>query len=250
MPKLGGKVALVTGAGSGLGQGIAEAFIREGARVAVNDIDKNRTHATVDRLIELGGEALGVPGDVADEAMVKKMVDETLRKFGRIDILVNNAATNIAQEPCLAIDEGKFDKMVEINVKAALRLVRLTVPKMIERKRGSVINIVSIAGLRPQPGGLLYSFTKAGLIMMTRNWAQEFGPHGVRVNAIAPGLIQTDFSEFFWKDEQYRRRLEKTQPIPRIGQPEEIGGIALYLASDEASFVTGQVFVIDGGATL
>ena len=118
------------------------------------------------------------------------------------------------------------------------------------RKTGSVINIVSIAGLRPQPGGLLYSFTKAGLIMMTRNWAQEFSPHGVRVNAIAPGLIQTDFSEFFWKDEQYRRRIEKTQPIPRIGRPEEIGGIALYLASSEASFVTGQVFVIDGGATI
>jgi NAD(P)-dependent dehydrogenase (short-subunit alcohol dehydrogenase family) len=143
-----------------------------------------------------------------------------------------------------------LDKMVEINVKSALRLVRLTVPGMIARKTGgSVINIASIAGLEPQPGGLLYSFTKAGLIMMTRSWAREFGPHGVRVNAIAPGLVQTDFSEFFWKNEQHRAHVEATQPIPRIGRPEEIGYAALYLASDEASFVTGQVYVLDGGAT-
>jgi len=121
---------------------------------------------------------------------------------------------------------------------------------MIERKSGgSIINIASIAGLRPQPGGLLYSFTKAGLLMMTRSWAQEFGPHNIRVNAIAPGLIQTDFSEFFWKDETRRERYEKGSPLQRIGQPEEIAGMALYLASDEASFVTGQVLVVDGGVT-
>jgi NAD(P)-dependent dehydrogenase (short-subunit alcohol dehydrogenase family) len=121
---------------------------------------------------------------------------------------------------------------------------------MIERRSGgSIINIVSIAGLRPQSGGLLYSFSKAGLIMMTRTWAIEFGRHNIRVNAIAPGLIQTDFSEYFWKNDEYRRRLEQTQPIPRIGRPDEIGGIALYLASDDASFVTGQTFVVDGGAT-
>ena len=128
--------------------------------------------------------------------------------------------------------------------------MRLTVPGMIARKSGgSIINIASIAGLRPQLGSLLYSFTKAGLIMMTRSWAREFGPQGVRVNAIAPGLIQTDFSEYYWKNEEFLRDLEQTQPIGRVGQPDEIGGLALYLASDEASYVTGQVFVIDGGAT-
>jgi NAD(P)-dependent dehydrogenase (short-subunit alcohol dehydrogenase family) len=121
---------------------------------------------------------------------------------------------------------------------------------MIERKTGgSIINIASIAGLRPQPGGLLYSATKAALIMMTRTWAVEFGPSKIRVNAIAPGLIQTDFSEYFWKNPEHRRELERTQPIGRVGQPEEIGGLALYLASDDASFVTGQTFVVDGGAT-
>jgi NAD(P)-dependent dehydrogenase (short-subunit alcohol dehydrogenase family) len=141
-------------------------------------------------------------------------------------------------------------KMVEINVLSAMRLIRLTVPKMIERgKGGSIINVASVAGLRPQPGGLAYSFTKAGLIMMSRTWAVEFGHHGIRVNVIAPGLIQTDFSEYFWKNEEYVRRLKETQPIARVGLPEEVGGIALYLASDESSFVTGQTFVVDGGAT-
>src|SRR2546430_16980162 len=120
---------------------------------------------------------------------------------------------------------------------------------MMERGGGSIINIASIAGLAPQAEGLLYSFTKAGLIMLTRSWAREFGSHGVRVNAIAPGLIQTDFSEYFWKDEERRRQIAGHQPIGRIGQPEEIGHLALYLASPESSFITGQVFVIDGGAT-
>ena len=166
-------------------------------------------------------EFAGLPGKVVPIAchvgrldQLEALVRETESRLGPIDILVNNSATNIGQGPSLAVTDEMLDKMVEVNVKSALRLVRLTVPKMIERKRGgSVINIASIAGLQPQPGGLLYSFTKAGLIMMTRTWAREFGPHGVRVNAIAPGLIQTDFSEYFWKDEQYRaqRRIRRSR---------------------------------------
>ena len=165
--------------------------------------------------------------------------------------MVNNSATNIGQGPALEITDEMLDKMVDINVKSALRLVRLTVPGMMARKSGgSIINIVSIAGIRPQNSGLLYSFTKAGLIMMTKSWAKEFGPYGIRFNAIAPGLIQTDFSEYFWKNDDVRKRVESTQPIRRIGLPEEIGYAALYLASDESSFMTGQVMVIDGGATV
>ena len=155
------------------------------------------------------------------------------------------------EQGTLNVTDEMLVKMIEINIKSALRLVRLIVPKMIERNScGSIINIASIAGLRPQPGGLLYSFTKAGLIMMTRAWAQEFGPYGIRVNTIAPGLIQTDFSQYFWRNETLRQRVEATQPIRRIGQPNDIGYAALYLASEESSYMTGQVIVIDGGETL
>jgi NAD(P)-dependent dehydrogenase (short-subunit alcohol dehydrogenase family) len=122
---------------------------------------------------------------------------------------------------------------------------------MISRQSGgSIINVVSISGLQPQYQGILYSFTKAGLIMMTRNWAQEFGPHGVRVNAIAPGLVRTDFSEFFWKNETLLKRIESNQPIRRIGEPDDIGFAALFLASDKSSYLTGQVVTIDGGALI
>ena len=181
---------------------------------------------------------------------VESLVKETESRLGPVDILVNNSATNVGQGPSLEVTDEMLDKMIEINIKAALRLVRLTVPRMIERGRGgSIINVSSISGLRPQPMGLLYSFTKAGLIMMTRSWAREFGAHGIRVNAIAPGLIQTDFSAYFWEDETRRQSFLSEQPIARLGQPEDVGGLALFLASDEASFITGQVFVVDGGAT-
>jgi NAD(P)-dependent dehydrogenase (short-subunit alcohol dehydrogenase family) len=247
---LKGKTAIVTGGGRGIGKAITQRLVEAGAGVVIASRKRENLEATAKEFASLPGKVVPVECHVGRTDQLENLVRETEKQLGPVDILVNNSATNIGQGPSLAVTDDMFDKMAEINVKAALRLVRLTVPKMIERKTGSIINIVSIAGLRPQPGGLLYSFTKAGLIMMTRCWAQEFGPHGVRVNAIAPGLIQTDFSEFFWKDENYRRRIEKSQPIPRIGQPQEIGGIALYLASDESSYVTGQVFVIDGGATI
>ena len=246
---LSGKVALVTGGGRGIGKAIAKRLAEASADVVIASRKIENLQATADEFASLPGKVVPIACHVGRADQLQNLVRATEARLGPIDILVNNSATNVGQGPALDVTDEMLDKMIEINVKSALRLVRLTVPKMIERKGGSVINIVSIAGLQPQPGGLLYSFTKAGLIMLTRSWAREFGPHGVRVNAIAPGLIQTDFSEYFWKDERYRSHLEATQPIPRIGQPDEIGGAALFLASDEASFVTGQVFVLDGGAT-
>jgi dehydrogenase/reductase SDR family protein 4 len=247
---LAGKVALVTGGGRGIGKAIAKRLAEAGADVVIASRKLETLQATAAEFAGLAGKVVPIACHVGRLDQLESLVRETEARLGPIDILVNNSATNIGQGPSLAVTDEMLDKMVEVNVKSALRLVRLTVPKMIESKRGgSVINIASIAGLQPQPGGLLYSFTKAGLIMMTRTWAREFGSHGVRVNAIAPGLIQTDFSEYFWKDEQYRAHVESTQPIRRIGQPDEIGHAALYLASNESSFVTGQVFVVDGGAT-
>lgn len=245
-----GKVAIVTGGGRGIGKAIARRLAEAGAGVVIASRKLEILQATAAEFADLPGKVVPIACHVGRHDQLEILVRETESKLGPVDILVNNSATNIGQGPSLAVTDEMLDKMIEINIKSALRLVRLTVPKMIERKRGgSVINIASIAGLQPQPGGLLYSFTKAGLIMMTKSWAREFGPDGVRVNAIAPGLIQTDFSEHFWKNEPYRTQLESTQPIRRIGQPHEIAHAALYLASDESSFVTGQVFVVDGGAT-
>jgi NAD(P)-dependent dehydrogenase (short-subunit alcohol dehydrogenase family) len=246
---LKGKVAMVTGGGRGIGKAITKKFVEAGANVVIASRKMENLKATADELAGNPGKILPVECHVGRKDQLEALVATTEKQFGPVDILVNNSATNIGQGPSLEVTDDMVDKMIEVNIKAALRLVRLVVPKMAEKKSGSIINIASIAGLRPQPGGLLYSFTKAGLIMMTRTWAVEFGKKGVRVNAIAPGLIQTDFSEFFWKNEEYRKKLEATQPISHIGQPDEIGFAALYLASDEASYLTGQVLVIDGGAT-
>ena len=247
---LAGKVALVTGGGRGIGKAITQRLAEAGANVVIASRKLENLEATVREFASLPGKVVALACHVGRAEQIENLVKETEARLGPVDILVNNSATNIGQGPALQVTDEMLDKMVEINIKAALRLVRLIVPKMIERKSGgSIINIASIAGLRPQSGALLYSFTKAGLMMMTRSWAQEFGQFNIRVNAIAPGLIQTDFSEYFWKNEALRSQIEAAQPIHRLGQPEEIAGLALYLASDEASFVTGQVMVADGGMT-
>jgi len=181
---------------------------------------------------------------------LQRLVDTTERDFGKIDILVNNAATNIAQGPAIEMDDGQFDKMVEVNLKSTYRLTRLVAPGMCQRGSGSIINISSISGIRPQFEGLLYSMTKAALIMMTQSYALELGPKGVRVNAIAPGLIQTVLSEYYWKDEARLEKRIEHQPIRHLGQPMEIAEVAALLASDRSSFMTGQTLVIDGGRLL
>jgi len=179
-----------------------------------------------------------------------RLVDETSKEFGHIDIVVNNAGTNIAQGPAVDMDDTQFDKMIEINLKSAFRLTRLVAPAMAQRGSGSIINIASIAGLRPQYHGMLYSMTKAALIMMTQSFAVELGPRGVRVNAIAPGLIQTHLSEYYWKDEDRWGQMQRSQPLKHLGQPPEIASVALLLASDGASYLTGQTIIVDGGRTL
>ncbi|HEY1378815.1 MAG TPA: SDR family oxidoreductase [Gemmataceae bacterium] len=246
---LAGKVALVTGGGRGIGKAITRRLAEAGAAVVIASRKLENLQATAAEFAGLPGKVVPIACHVGRKEEVENLVCETERQLGPVDILVNNSATNLGQGPALDATDEMLDKMVEINVKAALRLVRLTVPRMIDRGGGAVINVASVAGLQPQDGGLLYSFTKAGLIMMTRCWAREFGPHGVRVNAIAPGLVQTDFSSYLWADAGRREGIVGRQALPRLGRPEEIGFLAVYLASEEASFVTGQVVVADGGLT-
>ena len=191
---LQGKVAIVTGASRGIGLAIAGLFAREGATVIIC----GRKQETLDEVAASIGD---VPGGIVPMAChvgraddLRRLTQSAQAAYGRVDILVNNAATNIAQEPVLETDEAKFDKMIEINLKSAFRLIQAVAPGMCERGSGSIVNIASIAGLRPQHHGMLYSMTKAALIMMTKSYALELGPKGVRVNAIAHGLIQTALS--------------------------------------------------------
>jgi NAD(P)-dependent dehydrogenase (short-subunit alcohol dehydrogenase family) len=246
---LAGKVAIVTGGGRGIGKAIAERLVEAGANVAIASRKLDVLEATAKELAHHPGRVLPIECNVGRAEDLDRLVDTVEAELGPVDALVNNSATNIGQGPSLNIDAAMLDKMVDVNVKSSLRLVHRVVPGMISKGGGSILNIVSISGLQPQAGGLLYSFTKAGLIMLTRSWAREFGPKGVRVNAIAPGLIQTDFSEYYWKHPERLKELVGEQPIQRIGQPRDIGFAAAWLVSDEAAFVTGQVVVIDGGAT-
>lgn len=247
MGQLEGKVAIVTGGSRGIGKAIAATFAREGATAVIC----GRKPAALEAAArEIGPRAVPMTCHVGKADELTAMVEQVTRYHGHIDILVNNAATNVAQGSCLGIDDGQFDKMIEVNLKSAFRLTRLVAPGMCQRGSGAIINISSISGLRPQFEGLMYSTTKAALIMMTKCYALELGPMGVRVNAIAPGLIQTVLSEYYWKDEaRLAERLEE-QPIKHLGQPEEIAEIALMLAGDKASYLTGQVITVDGGAML
>lgn len=241
------KVAIVTGASRGIGRAIAEVFVREGARVVIC----GRKQETLEQVArEIGPRVRPVASHVGRLEQLEGMVAMTEREFGRIDILVNNAGTNMAHGPSLEMTDEQFDKMVEINMKSVFRLVRLVAPGMCERGSGSIVNIASMSGLRPQTYSMLYSMTKAALIMMTQSYAMELGPKGVRVNAIAPGLIQTSLSEYYWKDEQRSAQVLARQAIPRIGQPGEIAEVALLLASERSSYVTGQTVVVDGGLLL
>ena len=246
--QLKGRTAIVTGGGRGIGKAIARRFAEEGANVVIASRKIENLRAAADECKDLPGKTLPVPCHVGKVEELERLVQLTEAEFGPVDILVNNSATNIGQGPALQVTDEAILKTFEINVLAAMRLIRLTAPKMMERGKGSIINIASIAGLRPQTFGLVYSSTKAALIMMTRVWAVEFGGRNVRVNAIAPGLIQTDFSSFFWSDDKYMDELKASQPLPRVGQPAEVAGMALFLASDDSSYVTGHVHVVDGGA--
>lgn len=253
--RLHGRVAVVTGASRGIGRATALALAREGAKVVVNfRRERSRAMEVVDEIERMDGIGYALQADVGDRGAVKRMVDGSLKKFGALDVLVNNAGVSMGGGSLLKFDEDEFDPMWRINVKGILHCTRAVASHMMERRYGKVVNIASVAGLGTAilPGNMLYASTKAAVIILTKRLALELGRYKVNVNAIAPGLIETDMSRGSRTPEEWKRRSKyniESSMLQRVGEPEEIANVALFLASDDASFITGQVITVDGGRT-
>jgi NAD(P)-dependent dehydrogenase (short-subunit alcohol dehydrogenase family) len=244
---LEGRVALVTGGSRGIGKAIALAFAEAGADVAVcsRDLD-GKLGAAAEEIQRLGRHSLAVPADVSRQAEVDDLVQRTKAEFGVIDILVNNAGA-VARSPVVEHPEEDWDRVVDTNLKSGYMCSRAAGRIMMDRKRGNIINIASIRGLVGAPGRISYSTSKAGVIMLTRVLALEFASYNIRVNAIAPGWIVTEMAGPMYHDPQTRREVDATIPMGRWGSVEEMANVALFLASDVSSYVTGHTLVADGG---
>ena len=247
---LSGKVALITGSTRGIGKSIAEELARAGAKVVVSSRKIEACEAVRAEFEQQGLAVLAQPCNISRKEELKALVDNTLAKWGRIDIVVANAAANPYYGPLTEIPDEAFDKVFLNNVKSVLWLAALTIPGMAERGSGSFITVGSIGGIIANTVIGAYGISKAADHHLVRNLAAEWGPKNVRVNAIAPGLIQTDFAKALWQDEKRRAEREAATPLRRLGVPADIGGIAVFLASDAAAFITGQTIVADGGVTI
>ena len=247
---LSGQVALVTGSTRGIGKSIAEELARAGARVAVSSRKADACAAAKAELEGQGFEVLAQPCNVSRKEDLQALVDATRARWGRIDIVVANAASNPYYGPLTGIPDEAFDKIVANNLKSVLWLAGMTLPGMAERKRGSFIVVGSIGGLLANTVIGAYGISKAADHHLVRNLAAEWGPQNVRVNAIAPGLVKTEFARALWEDEKRAAERVSNTPLRRLGEPRDIGGIAVFLASEAAAFITGQVIVADGGVTI
>jgi len=247
---LTGKVALITGATRGIGKGIAQEMARSGAKVAVCSRKADACDAVRAEFEKEGLEVLAQPCNVSRKEELKAIVDATVKRWGRIDIAVANAASNPYYGPLTDIPDEAFDKIFANNVKSVLWLAAMTLPDMAKRGGGSFITIGSIGGLKANTVIGAYGISKAADHHLVRNLAAEWGPKNVRVNAIAPGLIKTEFARALWEDEKRRTEREAATPLRRLGEPIDIAGVAVFLASAAANFITGQVIVADGGVTV
>ncbi|MDI6870405.1 MAG: glucose 1-dehydrogenase [Bacillota bacterium] len=244
--KLEGRVAVITGAGSGMGRGMALLFAQEGAKVVAVDWVGESAEETV-RLIETEakGEAVAVKADVSSAEDVDRMISTAVERFGGVDILCNNAGI-LDMKPCTEIDDAWWDKVIGVNLKGVFLGCRRAIPEMLKRGKGAIVNTASIAGLLGGAAGMAYTVSKHGVIGVTRSVAAQYGPQGIRCNAICPGAVETGMTRDMLKDPATLQWLTST-PIRRVGQPADIAQAALYLASDDSSFVTGALLVVDGG---
>ncbi|HEY4372274.1 MAG TPA: SDR family oxidoreductase [Burkholderiales bacterium] len=247
---LSGKTALITGSTRGIGRAIALQLARAGARVVICSRKAEACEAVRAEFAAQGLTAIAVPCNVGRREELEHLVARTIEAYGRIDVLVCNAATNPAHGPTAAASDEAFDKIMATNVRATWQLCNLVIPQMAERGDGAVIIVSSIAALKGNDVIGLYGVSKAAEAALTRNLAVEWGPRNVRVNAIAPGLVKTDFARALWEDETLRAAREAATPLRRLGEPEDIAGLALLLASPAGAFITGQTIVADGGVTI
>jgi NAD(P)-dependent dehydrogenase (short-subunit alcohol dehydrogenase family) len=241
------KVALITGASRGIGLAIAEAYARAGAKVVLTSRKQETLEAAAERIRQAGGTALAIAAHTGDTAAIEGLLTRVVDEWGWIDILVNNAATNPHFGSFLSAEESHWDKILDVNVKGYFRLAKACVPLMRARRGGKIINVASVAGLEPQPMMGVYCVSKAAVLMLTQVLAAELGADNIQVNAIAPGFVKTKFSQVLWDTPTIHDQLVKHVPQQRMAEPEEITGIALYLASDASSFTNGAIVVIDGG---
>jgi NAD(P)-dependent dehydrogenase (short-subunit alcohol dehydrogenase family) len=249
---LSGKVAVITGSSRGIGKAIAERCAEHGAQVVISSRKADACEAVATAINQARGReaAIPIPANISRKDELKHLVDETTRRLGRIDVLICNAASNPYYGPLGGIEDDQFRKILENNVIANHWLINFAVPQMIERKEGSIIIVSSIGGLRGSPIIGAYNISKAADFQLARNLAVEYGRHNVRVNCIAPGLIKTDFARALWENPETLKRATSGSPLGRIGEPDEIAGAAVFLASQASSFMTGQVIVVDGGVTI
>ncbi|MEO1435187.1 MAG: glucose 1-dehydrogenase [Bacteroidota bacterium] len=247
---LTGKVAIVTGASKGIGESIARGFAEFGAQVVVSSRKQDAVDQVAASFRSDGLEAVGVACHVGIDEQLQALIDATVKHYGGVDIIVNNAATNPVYGPINEAQGEVFDKIFGVNVKAPFLLSNLAYPIMKERGGGSIIHISSVEGMKASPGLGMYSVSKAALSMLTQSQAREWGSDGIRVNAICPGLIQTKFSAALWQNEAILKQVEQHLPSGRMAQPDEMAGLAVFLASDASSYCTGGIYTADGGHML
>jgi dehydrogenase/reductase SDR family protein 4 len=248
--RLDGKVAIVTGSSRGIGRSIAEHLAAHGARVVISSRKQGPCEDVAQAIRANGGQAIAVPANIGEKTQLEQLVAETRRQLGAVDILVCNAASNPYYGPMAGLPDEAFDKILRNNVLANHWLANLVLPEMAQRKDGVIIIVSSIGGLKGSATLGAYGISKAADMQLARNLAVEWGKHNIRVNCIAPGLVKTDFARALWENPQLLARTEAMTPLGRIGDPDDIGSIAVFLAARAGAFITGQTIVADGGITI